>query len=190
MKQRILVVDDEHDLCEILRFNLETAGYEVVVAYSAEEVQAHDVTRFQLILLDVMMPGISGFELARQLKSSERTAGIPIIFLTAKDTEEDTLHGFELGADDYVAKPFSLREVLARQQLHQEQRRICHRQHLHLQTARRRRRGVEDLLGSALGLRHRLVRLPGLPFARGLQQCLRLLREKAAEVVRGNLQHV
>ena len=114
MKQRILVVDDEHDLCEILRFNLETAGYEVVVAYSAEEVQAHDVTRFQLILLDVMMPGISGFELARQLKSSERTAGIPIIFLTAKDTEEDTLHGFELGADDYVAKPFSLREVLAR----------------------------------------------------------------------------
>ena len=114
MKQRILVVDDEHDLCEILRFNLETAGYEVVVAYSAEEVQVHDVTRFQLILLDVMMPGISGFELARQLKSSERTAGIPIIFLTAKDTEEDTLHGFELGADDYVAKPFSLREVLAR----------------------------------------------------------------------------
>ena len=114
MKQRILVVDDEHDLCEILRFNLETAGYEVVVAYSAEEVQAHDVTRFQLILLDVMMPGISGFELARQLKSSKRTAGIPIIFLTAKDTEEDTLHGFELGADDYVAKPFSLREVLAR----------------------------------------------------------------------------
>ena len=96
MKQRILVVDDEHDLCEILRFNLETAGYEVVVAYSAEEVQAHDVTRFQLILLDVMMPDISGFELARQLKSSERTAGIPIIFLTAKDTQEDTLHGFEL----------------------------------------------------------------------------------------------
>lgn len=114
MKQpRILVVDDEQDLCEILRFNLEMAGYEVVVAYSAEEALGK-MEHIDMLLLDVMMPGMSGFELAGQLKQSERTASIPIIFLTAKDTEEDMLRGFEMGADDYVAKPFSIREVLAR----------------------------------------------------------------------------
>jgi DNA-binding response OmpR family regulator len=114
MKQpRILVVDDEQDLCEILRFNLEMAGYEVVVAYSAEEALGM-MEHIDMLLLDVMMPGMSGFELAGQLKRSERTASIPIIFLTAKDTEEDMLRGFEMGADDYVAKPFSIREVLAR----------------------------------------------------------------------------
>jgi DNA-binding response OmpR family regulator len=114
MKQpRILVVDDEQDLCEILCFNLEMAGYEVVVAYSAEEALGM-MEHIDMLLLDVMMPGMSGFELAGQLKRSERTASIPIIFLTAKDTEEDMLRGFEMGADDYVAKPFSIREVLAR----------------------------------------------------------------------------
>ncbi len=110
---RILVVDDEQDLCEILRFNLETAGYEVVVAYSAEEALSK-IGYFDLLLLDVMMPGMSGFELAKRLKDDSRTASIPIIFLTAKDAEEDTLLGFQVGADDYVTKPFSVREVLAR----------------------------------------------------------------------------
>lgn len=113
-KQRILIVDDEQDLCDILRFNLETAGYEVAVAYTAEEALKLNLISFHLLLLDVMMPGMSGFELATKLKTDSRTASIPIIFLTAKDAEEDTLYGFRIGADDYVAKPFSVREVLAR----------------------------------------------------------------------------
>jgi DNA-binding response OmpR family regulator len=84
------------------------------VAYSAEETINMDVRQFDLIMLDVMMPGISGFELAQRLKDDATTAHIPIIFLTAKDTEDDTLQGFGLGADDYVTKPFSIREVVAR----------------------------------------------------------------------------
>lgn len=113
-QHRILIVDDEQDLCEILRFNLMAAGYEVEEAYSAEEALQKGVERFDLLLLDVMMPGMSGFELAVQLKASDATAKVPIIFLTAKDTEDDTLTGFGVGADDYVSKPFSVKEVLAR----------------------------------------------------------------------------
>ena len=108
-KQRILVVDDEQDLCEILRFNLTAAGYEVAQAYSAEEALENRPEEFDLILLDVMMPGMSGFELAQQLGRR-----VPIVFLTAKDTEEDMLQGFDLGADDYISKPFSVRELMAR----------------------------------------------------------------------------
>lgn len=111
---RILVVDDEEDLCEILKFNLETEGYEVDTAFSAEEALKLDLTRYQLLLLDVMMGEISGFKLASMLRKDERTAQIPIIFLTAKDTENDALTGFSLGADDYISKPFSIRQVLAR----------------------------------------------------------------------------
>ena len=113
-KRKILVVDDERDLCEILLFNLTTAGFEVEAAYSAEEALQKDLQTYDLLLLDVMMPGISGFELAKRLKQDELTAHLPIIFLTAKDTEDDTLQGFGLGADDYVKKPFSVREVMAR----------------------------------------------------------------------------
>lgn len=113
-QKRILVVDDEQDLCEILCYNLTAAGYQAEAAYSAEEALAENVSQYNLLLLDVMMPGMSGFELAQQLKSNEATAKIPIIFLTAKDTEDDTLQGFGLGADDYVTKPFSVREVVAR----------------------------------------------------------------------------
>jgi len=111
---RILVVDDEQDLCEILRFNLETDGYAVETANSAEEALSMGVSRFNLLLLDVMMGGMSGFALARKLKSDPVTEGIPIIFLTARDTENDTVTGFNLGADDYISKPFSIREVLVR----------------------------------------------------------------------------
>lgn len=113
-KKRILVVDDEQDLCEILRYNLSTAGYDADTVYSAEEAQNKDIRSYDLLLLDIMLPGMSGFELAKQIKSREETAKIPIIFLTAKDNEEDTLQGFNLGADDYVTKPFSVREVIAR----------------------------------------------------------------------------
>ena len=112
--QRILVVDDEQDSLEILKFNLETEGYEVQTATSAEEAQTLDIASFDLLLLDVMMGEMSGFALAKKLKDDERTSGIPIIFLTARDTENDTVTGFNLGADDYISKPFSIREVLVR----------------------------------------------------------------------------
>ena len=116
MKQnaRILVVDDEQDLLEILKFNLETEGYEVVTATSAEDALLLDIASFDLLLLDVMMGGMSGFAMARQLKDNPASAQVPIIFLTARDTENDTVTGFNLGADDYISKPFSLREVMVR----------------------------------------------------------------------------
>ena len=111
---RILVVDDEEDLCEILKFNLEMEGYTGDTAYSAEEALKLDITQYNLLLLDVMMGEISGFKMARMLKANKDTAEIPIIFITAKDTENDTITGFNLGADDYISKPFSLREVIMR----------------------------------------------------------------------------
>lgn len=111
---RILVVDDEEDLCEILQFNLETEGYTVDVAYSAEEALKKDITVYNLLLLDVMMGEMSGFRMARMLRENPKTANIPVIFLTAKDSENDRLTGFNIGADDYISKPFSIREVLAR----------------------------------------------------------------------------
>lgn len=114
MKQQILVIDDERDLCEILRFNLTAAGFEVHTAYSGEDALQQGITNYDLLLLDVMMPHMSGFELAKRLKQDPDTAAVPIIFLTALNDEEDTLYGFDLGADDYIAKPFSVREVVAR----------------------------------------------------------------------------
>ena len=113
-KNRILVVDDEQDLLEILKFNLETEGYEVSTACSAEEALTLNVGEFDLLLLDVMMGGMSGFAMAKKLKSDPATGHIPIIFLTARDTENDTVTGFNLCADDYISKPFSIREVLVR----------------------------------------------------------------------------
>lgn len=110
----LLVVDDEEDLCEILQFNLETEGYNVDTAYSAEEALTLDLTQYDLLLLDVMMGKISGFKMASMLREKSETADLPIIFLTAKDTENDMLTGFNLGADDYIPKPFSIRQVLAR----------------------------------------------------------------------------
>ncbi len=110
----ILVVDDEEDLCEILRYNLETEGYQVDTANSGEEALSLNVTNYQLILLDVMMGGMNGFEVAKHLRSNEATSHIPIIFLTAKGSEHDKITGFNLGADDYISKPFSIREVLLR----------------------------------------------------------------------------
>lgn len=113
-RRRILVVDDEIDLCEILKFNLETEGYEVETADSAEMALTLDIKSFDLLLLDVMMGEMSGFALAKRLKQDQQTKDVPIIFLTARDTENDTVTGFNLGADDYISKPFSIREVLVR----------------------------------------------------------------------------
>ena len=113
-QQRILVVDDERNLCDILLYNLSVAGYEAVAAFSAEEALEKEPAGFDLILLDVMLPGLSGYELAQKLKTDIATNSIPIVFLSAMGTEDDKLHGFDLGADDYIPKPFSVREVLAR----------------------------------------------------------------------------
>lgn len=113
-KERILVVDDEESLCEILQFNLEVEGYRVDVAYSAEQAMEMPIAQYSLILLDVMMGAMSGFKMAQALKREPSTAAIPIIFCTAKDTEEDIVVGLNIGADDYISKPFSIREVVAR----------------------------------------------------------------------------
>ncbi len=110
--ERILVVDDERDICDILQFNLENEGFLVDVANSGEEALTKITDKHHLILLDVMMGGISGFKMAEQIRKQNNQ--VPIIFLTAKNTENDMLTGFSLGGDDYIAKPFSIKEVIAR----------------------------------------------------------------------------
>lgn len=111
-KERILLVDDDKSISEILDFNLRNEGFKVTTAYSAEEALSLDLKQFNLLLLDVMMGGISGYKLAEKLRTDE--ISIPIIFLTAKDTENDMLTGFSVGGDDYISKPFSIKEVIAR----------------------------------------------------------------------------
>jgi len=111
---KILVVDDEQDICEILQYNLENEGYEVDVANSAEEALLLPLADYALILLDVMMDGMSGFQMARRLKDANETEAIPIIFITALDDEDNTVKGLNIGGDDYIAKPLSMKEVKAR----------------------------------------------------------------------------
>ena len=110
---KILVVDDEKDLCEILQFNLESEGFDIEVAYSGEEALNKSIDRFDLLLLDVMMGGMSGFKLADKIRK-ELGLSVPIIFLTAREAENDLLTGFNVGADDYLSKPFSIKELVAR----------------------------------------------------------------------------
>ena len=111
---RILVVDDELDICEILKYNLETEGFEVDTAYSAEEALELPLQDYSLILLDVMMGEMSGFQMVRRLKNNSTTAQIPIILITALDGEDNLVKGLNIGADDYIAKPLSMKEVKAR----------------------------------------------------------------------------
>ncbi len=110
---KILIVDDEKDLCEILEFNLSSEGYETSVAYSAEQAMKLPLEQFDLILLDVMMGGISGYKMASQIRKEMQLA-VPIIFMTAKTEENDILTGFNVGGDDYISKPFSIKEMVAR----------------------------------------------------------------------------
>lgn len=112
--RRILVVDDEETLCEAVRFNLEAEGYLVDTVYSAEEALALDMSRYDLLLLDIMMGEISGTQLARILRSRPSTSSLPIIFCTARDGEDDMVKGLDLGADDYITKPYSMRNLMAR----------------------------------------------------------------------------
>lgn len=110
---KILVVDDETDLCEILQFNLESEGYLVDTAGSAEDALKKNLNEYDLILLDIMMGGISGFKAADIIRK-QRMLDVPIIFITAKSSENDMLTGFNIGADDFIQKPFSVKEVIAR----------------------------------------------------------------------------
>lgn len=173
---KILVVDDEQDLCEILKFNLETEGYRVDTANSAEEALEKDIPAYNLLLLDVMMGGMSGFQMAKQLKSNPTTASIPIIFLTARDTENDTVTGFNLGADDYISKPFSIREVLVRI------RAVLRR------TAEKEGKASEPSLlqyqGLVLNLDKKTVSIDGenVPFTKTEFELLRLLLEEKGRV--------
>jgi two-component system, OmpR family, alkaline phosphatase synthesis response regulator PhoP len=111
--KRILAVDDEEDLCEIIKFNLESEGYLVDTALSAEEALQLPVEKYHLFIFDVMMGAMSGFKLADEIRKTKKSES-PIIFLTAKNTENDKLTGFSLGADDFITKPFSIRELIAR----------------------------------------------------------------------------
>lgn len=173
---RILVVDDEQDLCEILKFNLETEGYQVETANSAEEALEKDIASYNLLLLDVMMGGMSGFQLAKQLKNSEMTAHIPIIFLTARDTENDTVTGFNLGADDYISKPFSIREVMVRV------RAVLRRTASRLEGAEEP--AVISYQGLLLNLNKKSVSVDGedVPFTKTEFELLRLLLEERGRV--------
>mgnify|MGYP003772804381 CR=1 FL=1 len=110
---KILIAEDEEDLCEILQFNLESDGYRIDVVHSSEEAMKRDLRTYDLLLLDVMMGKTSGFNLAQKVRK-ELHLDIPIIFLTAKNAENDVLTGFNIGADDYITKPFSLKELQAR----------------------------------------------------------------------------
>ena len=113
-KRRILIVEDDETLSDTLQFNLELEGYEADTAGSAEEALELNLSGYDLILLDVMMGESSGFRFARKLKEEPATAQIPIIFCTAKDSEDDMVAGLTLGGDDYISKPYTIRNVLAR----------------------------------------------------------------------------
>ena len=112
--ERILIVDDEETLCEVLQLNLENEGYDVDIAFSAEQALTYDLKSYSLILLDIMMGKISGIKMAKMLKEDVATAEIPIIFCTARDSEDDMVMGLNLGADDYITKPYTVRNVIAR----------------------------------------------------------------------------
>ena len=112
--ERILIVDDEETLCEVLKLNLENEGYDVDIAFSAEQALNLDLKQYSLILLDIMMGEISGIKMAKMLKTNVTTADIPIIFCTARDSEDDMIMGLNIGADDYIMKPYTVRNVIAR----------------------------------------------------------------------------
>lgn len=114
MRVKILVIDDEESFCEVLKFNLEKEGYEVTTANSAEEALGLDLPAFSLMIVDITMDRLSGFDFAKRLQNSSSTENIPIIFCSALNGEDDTVMGLNIGADDYITKPFKISEVIAR----------------------------------------------------------------------------
>jgi DNA-binding response OmpR family regulator len=114
-KGTVLVIDDEKDLIELVRYNLDKEGFQVISALDGEAGLALATSELpDAVVVDLMLPGIDGLEVCRRLRTGERTAKIPVIMLTAKASESDRVVGLELGADDYVTKPFSPRELAAR----------------------------------------------------------------------------
>jgi len=113
-KHKILAVDDEELICELLKFNLENEGYEVTTASSAEEALKSNLNHYDLFILDIMMGEMSGIKLAHLLKQNPETSHIPIIICSAKSNEDDIVTGLISGADDYIAKPFLIKELIAR----------------------------------------------------------------------------
>lgn len=111
---KILIVDDEKEICEILKYNLQLEGFDADIVYSAKEALKMDLTSYSLIILDIMMDDVNGFEMARQLKKDPATMYIPIIFCSALNGEDEHIMGLNIGADDYITKPFRTREVVAR----------------------------------------------------------------------------
>lgn len=111
-----MVVDDENDICEVIKLNLELNGYAVDTASTAEEALKKDLSQFSLLLLDVMMGEMSGYELTKKIREDNKFASLPIILCTAKDQESDVETGFLSGADDYIKKPFSMKELILRVQ--------------------------------------------------------------------------
>ncbi len=154
--RKLLVVDDEETLCELLSFNLKAEGFQVDVAYSAEEALRKDIADYSLIVLDVMMDEMSGFEMARQLRAEPKTAGVPIIFCTAKGAEDDMVAGLELGGDDYIVKPFSFRNLLAR--IHSVLRRVDHNN----QITKEEEEGVLTFEGISIDRQLKLVTVDGV----------------------------
>lgn len=114
MRTKILVIDDEESICEILKFNLEKEGYEADCAYSAEEALEMDLVPYQLFIVDIMMDRLSGFDFAKKLKNNPALEYKPIIFCSALNGEDETVMGLNIGADDYITKPFVISEVIAR----------------------------------------------------------------------------
>jgi two-component system phosphate regulon response regulator PhoB len=115
MANRVLIVEDERDLSRVVAYNFQKEGFDVVVAFTGEQaLRAVKEERFDLVLLDLMLPDISGIEVCKKLKGNPQTAQIPVVMVTAKGDEIDRVVGFELGADDYVVKPFSVRELILR----------------------------------------------------------------------------
>jgi len=115
MKEKILIIEDEKDIIKMLEYNLKKEGFRVINARDGEDALDLALREYpDLILLDLMLPGIDGLEVCKTLKKEAKTASIPIIMLTAKSQESDKVVGLELGADDYITKPFSPRELIAR----------------------------------------------------------------------------
>lgn len=171
---RILVVDDESDICAILKYNLEKQGYAVDTADSAESATLLDLSSYDLFILDVMMGGKSGCEFAADLKKSCSTASVPVIFISAKDTEDDIAEGFSTGADDYISKPFSVLEVICRvkavlRRCKKEKQDMIVFDTLSVDT-KIKKVFVDDteipMTKTEFGILHMLVRHPGMLFSR------------------------
>ena len=177
-KTKVLVVEDENDIRELIEYNLLKAGYEVTAVMSGEEaLQRLGAGRFDLILLDVMLPGMDGFEICRRLKRDTRTSRIPIAILTAKSEDTDIVVGLELGADDYIVKPFSPSVLIARMRamLRRKQEQIgddASSLTVHELVIDSRRFSVSyrdrpiDLSSTEFRLLHVLARKPGWVFSR------------------------